>query len=109
MSNEVLMVRADNAVEAIAAYMEGRPLPEGAYLEDFEVYAARGRVPNCTCGLIECLCTQIAGHTDHCRFKVSALSPVCFPCEHDLDVCATCTPCTCGFTAEKELAAASTR
>lgn len=51
--------------------------------------------PNCTCGMIECVCAQVAPHVEGCRYRRSMLCPVAIACEHGYDVCPECDPCTC--------------
>ena len=50
---------------------------------------------NCTCGMIECVCSTAKVHAEDCRFRKALLCPVSIECEHGWDVCPKCDPCTC--------------
>jgi hypothetical protein len=91
---------------------EEKTLPECAVLHidaegnytltpmDMESFLARGREPNCDCGLIECACLAIRGHTKECRFRFAMTAPVLFECEHGLEMCDVCDACDCGAVAK---------
>lgn len=62
----------------------------------FEEYTARGRVSDCTCRLIQCVCTRSRGHKDDCTYRMALTCPISVPCEeHGYDVCPHCDLCTC--------------
>lgn len=50
-------------------------------------------------GACPCLLVSRWGHAEDCRKVQSAGSPIGIPCDHGLDVCPTCDPCTCGASA----------
>lgn len=96
MYSEVLVVTEKTSPEAIAAYLfDGGPMPEGAYEETFEEYSARGRVHDCDCQLIQCVCLVKRQHQEDCRFRVSLTCAVPIECEHGVDVCPHCDKCDC--------------
>jgi hypothetical protein len=95
INDTVLRVTPDNAVDAVTAMLDGKPLPAGAHEEDYDTFVARGRIENCTCHQISCVCAQVAGHNEGCRFRTAVLCPIPIDCEHGYDVCPQCDPCTC--------------
>lgn len=67
----------------------------GLHEENFKAFCDRGRVLDCTCGMIECVCTEARKHKDGCRTKIALLCPIGFECKHGFDVCPECDLCTC--------------
>jgi hypothetical protein len=65
------------------------------WVQDFDDFAARGRVPDCNCGLIICVCLQVRPHKLYCMYRKSMTCPVAIPCDCGFDVCPKCDPCTC--------------
>ena len=63
---------------------------EGGYL------AWRNQLGCSKCGHISCVCEILAQHTENCLFRKAATSGIGIECEHGLDCCPTCDPCTCG-------------
>ncbi len=62
----------------------------------FEEYTAMGRVPDCDCQLIQCVCAQARQHAKECRYRVALTCAIPITCEaHHEDVCSVCDPCTC--------------
>lgn len=50
----------------------------------------------CTCGnLATCTCEIEKKHKKGCRFLRAATLSVELPCDHGLQACPTCDPCTC--------------
>jgi hypothetical protein len=48
------------------------------------------------CGYLACVCEVLAAHKNGCRFRLAATCAIPVECDHGLDVCPTCDPCTCG-------------
>ncbi len=98
---QVLIVPENVNVEALAAFVGGTgPLPEGARWEDEATFLARGRVADCTCKMISCVCDQVRWHRPTCRLRKSLLCPVAIECEHGKDVCPTCDACSCMWASD---------
>jgi hypothetical protein len=96
---EVLVIKEGTSAEALGAYLQGGPMPEGAHGETYEELAARGRVPDCDCQLIQCVCPQARPHVKECRYRIALTCAVPIHCEeHGFDVCPHCDPCTCTTT-----------
>lgn len=64
-------------------------------VNSIEAYMARGRVPDCTCELIQCVCAEARKHEKGCRFRQAMTCAVAITCDHGVDVCPECDPCTC--------------
>jgi hypothetical protein len=62
---------------------------------DEKEYLARGRVPDCDCQMIQCVCVEARQHDRECRWRKAITAPVGFECEHGLEECRECDPCTC--------------
>lgn len=63
---------------------------------EFKEFAARGRVPDCDCELIQCVCAEARQHKKYCRFRRSMTCAIPIDCDdHHFDVCPVCDPCTC--------------
>lgn len=95
----VLVVPPDVDLVQLGAYaLEGGPVPDGAVEMDFETFTAIGRVPDCDCGMIQCVCEEARRHLPECQRRKAitcAVEVTCGP--HGLDVCPTCDPCGCGL------------
>ena len=95
----------EDAVDKLQATMPGfaegdttlaDPLPQGVMVEPVEDFMARGRAPDCDCGLIQCTCVTVRVHVMDCQLRRSMTCAVPIECdEHGLDVCPKCDPCTC--------------
>ena len=97
LKDKVVHIPASSAVEAIGALVFEDRLAEGVVVEDFETFAARGRVADCTCDLIQCVCSTARQHQETCRFRKALTCAIGIPCEaHDREVCLECDPCDCG-------------
>lgn len=85
MQDKILIIPPDVSLAELGDYaMKGGPVPSRAYEEDFEEWTARGRVPDCDCGLLQCACEAIRPHQKSCAFRLSITSPVDFgPMECD--------------------------
>ena len=56
----------------------------------------RGEIRACgVCLYFDCVCEIRRQHRDGCKFRAAATCPVGIACEHGVDVCPTCDPCTC--------------
>lgn len=74
---DILIVPPDVDIGQLGDFVLGKgPLPERCYVEPIEVWMARGRVPDCDCGLLQCACVQIRPHAKLCAFRLSITSPV---------------------------------
>lgn len=63
----------------------------------FAEWASRGRVDDCDCNLISCVCELARQHELGCRYRFALTCAVAVACEpHGRDVCEKCDPCTCG-------------
>lgn len=74
-------------------------IPTGSilYQEDYETFAARGRVADCSCELIKCKCSVIRSHKEGCMFRLAISCAIPIGCDdHDDDECPTCYACDCG-------------
>jgi hypothetical protein len=56
---------------------------------------ARGRVADCDCNMIACVCSDARPHTIDCRYRKALTCAVGIACKHGYDVCPQCDPCTC--------------
>jgi hypothetical protein len=64
--------------------------------QDEEEYFAQGRVPDCDCMLLQCVCTEVRPHQKTCRYRVALSCAIPIECEeHGFDVCPVCDVCTC--------------
>jgi hypothetical protein len=92
---EVIVVQHDISPEAFGAILDGQ-LPEGSVGMTFKEYSAIGRVADCDCGLIECVCKEARQHSKDCAYRFAMTCAVTFPCkDHGLDACIICDHCTC--------------
>ena len=96
---------AEAVVARISAAMPGLakgkitladPLPPGVTVEPLEDFMARGRAPDCDCGLIQCACARAREHTKDCAYRKALTCAIAIECEHGFDVCPTCDACDCG-------------
>lgn len=73
-------------------------LVEWGWLLRFSIVAAPdfGRVKDCTCGMIACVCNIKQRHKPECKFRRAAVSTIEIECEHGHGVCPKCDPCDCG-------------
>jgi hypothetical protein len=93
---EVLVVPESTSGEALAAYFAGGSMPDGAHGETFEEFSARGRVSDCDCNLIQCVCTEARQHRDGCQYRLALTCAVAIRCKpHRKEVCPECDPCPC--------------
>lgn len=76
-------------------YFLGGPLPPDCQIVDLEEFMARGRPPDCDCGLIICVCERARAHQRGCPFRKALTCSVSIPCEHGSDLCLECDACTC--------------
>jgi len=68
----------------------------GVAIEDEETFLARGRVKDCDCQMLQCVCTEVRQHKPECRWRMALLAPIGFACEpHDREECPVCDACTC--------------
>lgn len=97
---EVVVVPPDVDPGALGAYLRGDgPMPMGAHGETYEEFSSRGRVEDCDCELIQCVCAQARLHGKDCRFRRALTCAVPIDCEeHGIEVCPTCDPCDCDKT-----------
>jgi len=79
----------------LAAHLQGGPLPPGYIYKPLEEIYAEGRIDDCTCGLISCVCKVVRVHKQDCRFRISLVCPVGIACEHGSELCPICDACTC--------------
>ena len=96
----------DEVVDKLQAAMPGLakgditladPLPPGVVAEPVEDFMARGRAPDCDCGLVQCVCVRARTHAEDCGFRKALTCAIGFECDaHQLEVCPRCDPCTCG-------------
>ncbi len=94
---KVLHVPETVSPEALMAYVETGALPEGSVEEPIEDFMARGRVEDCDCDMIECVCTLVRPHKKRCRYRIALICPVEVLCAaHKLEVCPECDACDCG-------------
>lgn len=49
-----------------------------------------------TCGHFACVCPVIRDHAEDCKYRRAVACAVAVECDHGLDVCPICDPCTCG-------------
>jgi len=85
---EVLVLQPDTSLEELGAFVHG---------ETYAEFSARGRVGDCNCSLIQCVCEEARSHGEGCPFRRALTCAVGIDCEkHGFDVCPECDPCTCG-------------
>jgi hypothetical protein len=61
-----------------------------------EEYMAMGRVADCDCQLIKCVCTEARKHDKRCIYRIAMTCAIPIACEdHGQDVCPVCDPCIC--------------
>lgn len=53
------------------------------------------RAKDCFCQLIECVCNQVRDHKEDCHFRKAMICAVPISCQHGVDVCPQCDPCSC--------------
>lgn len=95
---KVLVVSPEVDLVELGEHMvNGGPQPAGSHYESFEEFTARGRVKDCDCGLIECVCAQVRPHKPTCRYRVSMTCAVPISCDHGFETCPECDRCDCGL------------
>jgi len=95
--NKVVTVPEDVDPGTLAKFIfEDGPLPPGGRVEGVETFMARGRVEDCDCELIQCVCAIARQHAEDCKFRKALTCAIGIECEeHGRDVCPVCDPCTC--------------
>lgn len=74
-------------------------------IQNEKEYFARGRVADCTCQMLECVCALTRLHLVSCRYRKALIRPIAISCEeHGVDVCPVCDSCTCGLPATAPVA-----
>ena len=93
---EVLIIPESTTPEQLANCIVGGAVPPGSRGMTLEEFKRIGRVEDCDCGLLQCVCAQARQHKDGCPLKLSMTCAIPIECaEHERDVCPICTPCTC--------------
>lgn len=102
MDNQFPVLDAPSTVTAdeLVAWIETGTLPPGATVLPYEAFIARGRLPDCDCGLVQCGCLRKREHVESCRFRRALTCPIGVTCKHGEDICPECDPCTCGVPQE---------
>jgi len=93
----IIVPDSPDLAEKLANYFLGKgPLPEGSVVMTHKEFMAIGRVENCDCQQIICVCEQVRQHVKGCFYRKSIECPIPIDCDdHGLSVCAECYPCTC--------------
>ena len=100
---EVLLVPKNIDARALGQYIAGGPMPPGCHGTTYAQFSAVGRLSDCDCGLIQCVCAQARRHQTDCRFRLALTCAVPIACsDHGLDVCSTCDPCSCGVPLDED-------
>ena len=69
-------------------------------VENETTFLARGRVVDCDCQLLQCVCAEARRHAKECRYRFAMTCAVPIACDpHGRDVCPTCDACTCSLGA----------
>jgi hypothetical protein len=88
----------DEGAKEIKAKLES--LGYAVVFKDEKEWMAEGRVPDCDCQLISCVCAEKRKHKEGCQYRLALTCAIPIECEeHGFDVCPTCDPCTCGEAA----------
>jgi hypothetical protein len=100
---EVLIIPESTDPQALANFIfTGGPMPPGARVETYEQYSSFGRLPDCDCQLIRCVCAQARRHQLTCKYRKAMTCAIGISCEeHGLEICPTCDPCSCGVPLEE--------
>jgi len=86
----------DGVVAAVATYVKTGVVPPNAHIENLTTFMQRGRVADCDCRMIECVCAMARQHKSKCAFRKALTCAVGIACDdHDREVCPICDPCTC--------------
>lgn len=73
----ILIIPPDVDVYALGEHvMHGEPIPPRCHYESLKEWMARGRVDDCDCGLMQCVCISIRPHTPECAFRLSLTSVI---------------------------------
>lgn len=112
-SDYVILIEESKAEETLDAFHDylanGGPWPAGATVVPFAEWTAIGRVPDCDCQHIQCVCLIKRTHKDDCPFRRAVTCAIGIPCEkHGYEVCPECDPCTCQQGATDDPLQAST-
>jgi len=93
---EVLVISEATTTEQEARFIETGDLPPGSIGMTLNDFKAIGRVGDCDCGLIQCVCQQARQHKEGCPLRLALTCAISIECDkHGLDVCPECTPCIC--------------
>jgi hypothetical protein len=93
---DVLLVPSTVTADQLAEFVKTGTMPPGATTMDYEEFTAIGRVADCDCGLITCVCEEARSHKKECRYRLAMTCAIPISCDaHGYDVCPTCDPCTC--------------
>lgn len=93
---EVLIVTPETSLDQLMACVTGGPLPDGSIGMSFDEYQKIGRIDDCDCKLIQCVCLEARQHKIDCPYRKALTCAIPFECEkHGLDVCVECDRCTC--------------
>jgi hypothetical protein len=66
------------------------------FFESEKAYMARGRVLDCDCALIQCVCTEARKHKAGCQRRLAMTCAIPISCDaHGRDICEECDPCSC--------------
>lgn len=98
--HEVLEVPSTVTADELALYFKSGILPEGALATTYEEFEARGRLADCDCQLIQCVCAEARQHVEGCYYRKSITCAIPIECdEHGHSICLSCYPCTCSDVA----------
>jgi hypothetical protein len=84
----------DELVKDVKAKLEA--LGYAVVFKDEEEWMAEGRVTDCDCQLISCVCVEKRKHKEGCQYRLAISCAIPIVCGHGFDVCPTCDPCSCG-------------
>ena len=93
---EVLIVPASTTPEQQADCVVNGVLPPGSREMTLEDFKKVGRVEDCDCGHLQCVCELVRQHKDDCPLRLAISCAIPIECDkHGGDVCPICNPCTC--------------
>lgn len=82
-------------LEAFSKTGEIQPGMKRVTPEEYEKHHS-GRVKDCFCKQIQCVCEMVRNHQETCKFRRAVLCSIPIACEeHDRDVCPACDACDC--------------